>query len=198
MVWPHANKNLLESLSNHFWSNYFQRSLGILVFIVLTAQVFIGAFRKRLSDKFGQWVLGVHLLQGKILYGLILAHSISYLFYMYFFTGKINPFYIFTDFCLLCEQRRELFVSMGRIAFIFLNLTIATAIFRHAKAMVGNWNYIHKINYIIFFMISLHFYFVGSDIKYLSIKILFYFCNLLVFSTVVAKTIPLIKKFRLK
>lgn len=198
VIWPFVDKGFLIRLPNHFWSNYLQRSLGLSSFIILALQIVIGAFRSALSKRFGQWVLGFHSLQGKFLYALIFSHIISYLFYMFFFTGKVNLFYIFTDFCVLCELRRELYISMGRISFILLNFTILAVVLRHLKPMIGNWIYIHKLNYIIFFMISLHFFFVGSDIKYLPIKLIFYVCNLIVFSTLIFKLVPFARKFRLK
>jgi predicted ferric reductase len=158
-----ANLKVVEISSPVFYLNVFQRIVGLIAFIMLSFQIVIGANMVYLTQKLGAWLYKFHITQGAIIYALVLAHPLSYLFLLAVATHKIDPFYIFTDFCLLCETKAELFYSLGRFSFWLITATVLAAKFRAWPPLRRNWRLIHFINYSIFIFIAIHARFVGSD-----------------------------------
>jgi predicted ferric reductase len=74
-----------------------------------------------------------------------------------------NPFYVFVDFCILCRTKLELFYSFGRFGFYLLTLAVIAAVVRSSPWWKENWRYFHYLNYVLFFLIATHAFFVGSD-----------------------------------
>lgn len=146
-----------------FFLNGFQRVFGVLALFLLFVQIVFGAYRPYLSKKMGSWVMSFHIWQGRLIYLFIFIHTFSLLTFNFFAKKGFDPFYVFVDFCLLCPTRQELFYSFGRIAFWLLNITVVTALLRNTSWWRENWRYFHLLNYPLFFLVSSHAFFVGSD-----------------------------------
>lgn len=143
---------------------FLQRGFALMAFIMLTVQLFVGVFMDKLTEKFGGWIFKFHIWEGAFIYSFILTHILSYFLFLTLARKVFDPFYIFTDFCLLCETRDELFITLGRISFWLISFSVLTAKFRTALELRKNWRYFHYLNYIIFVLVVVHAKFIGSDI----------------------------------
>lgn len=96
--------------------------------------------------------------------------------------GKFDPFYVYTDLCVLCNGTYEYFVNFGRIAFYITTVTVITARFKSylANWIKNNWRKLHIINYVAFYFVSIHAYNLGSDTSKWWFIYLFWFCQALV------------------
>lgn len=146
-----------------FFLNGIQRLAGVLALFLLFVQVVVGAYRARLSQKLGSWVMNFHIWQGRVIYFLVLVHTFSLLLFNFVAKKGFDPFYVFVDFCLLCPTRVELYYSFGRVGFWLLNLTVLAALLRGEPWWRKNWRYLHLLNYFLYFMLAGHAFFVGSD-----------------------------------
>ena len=142
-----------------------QKLAGLWAFIMLSFQIPLGAFMDYLEEKLGLWIYKFHLTEGAILYSLILTHTVSYLLFLLIATKVFAFFYIYTDFCILCKTRPELYYTFGRIAFWFVTVAVTAAVLRKQPWWKNNWRYFHKLNYIIYPLVATHTYFIGSHTK---------------------------------
>ena len=107
-----------------------QRIAALIAFSAIFTQIITGAYLSRLSKVFGSWIRKFHTFQGVIAYLFVLAHPLLFLFFNFKTRGAIDPFYVFTDFCLLCPRPFELYFSFGRIAFWLTSLAALAAVIR--------------------------------------------------------------------
>ncbi len=145
--------------------SFIQKLAGIWAFVMMSFQVPIGAFMDNLEKRLGDWVYKFHLTEGAIIYSLVLTHVLSYMLFLFIATKVLAIFYIFTDFCLLCKTRQELFYTFGRIAFWFVSIAVMAAVLRKKPWWKNNWRYFHRLNYIVYPLIATHTFFIGSDTK---------------------------------
>ncbi len=145
--------------------NLIQRLSGLIVFTLLPIQITLGAFMTRLAEKFGSWIFWFHITQAILIYVLILVHPITFLFLRKLTGGPFDPFYIFTDYCLLCSTKFELYLTFGRLAFVCLTLGYLAGKFRTIVLLRKHWKKFHYFNYLGFFLISFHAFKVGSDLR---------------------------------
>ncbi len=175
--------------------NILQRTIGLLAFSLLFMQIILGAFMQKWKEKLGAWVLKFHIIQGVIIYMLVLAHPLLFLAYNFKTRGIIDPFYVFTDFCLLCSRPFELYYTFGRIAFWLISLAILAAILRSEVWWRKNWRKFHMLNYFVFFLIAIHAWFSGTDIINTSFVYIYWFGITTVIYTIFRKyVLPLITK----
>jgi predicted ferric reductase len=173
--------------------NILQRIIGLLAFSLLFMQIILGAFMQKWIEKLGTWVLKFHIIQGVIVYILILAHPFLFVIYNFKIRGLIDPFYVFTDICLLCPRSYELYYSFGRIAFWLMSFAILAAIIKSEVWWRENWRKFHILNYFAFFLIAAHAWFLGTDIASTSFIYVFWFGIIAVIYTILRKYIlPLI------
>jgi len=144
--------------------NYIQRVGGLMAFILLVNQILLGTIRFVFGQKTPSWIGKMHIYYGFLTAGLVLLHPISLLLVNFIYRKIIDPFYVFTDFCLLCDPKKELFVTFGRVAFWLLGLVFIAAMLRKQNWWRDNWKYIHYSAYLIFFLIAIHAYKIGSDV----------------------------------
>ena len=158
-------KFVLASKNQVLLIGLFQRILGLLAFTLLFIQIFLGAFMGRLTEKLGEWVFNFHLFNGKLLYTLILLHPALYMLYLFKIKGVLDPFYIYSDLCVLCKGNLEHFYNFGRVAFWLITAGIIAAVFRGADPfMKKNWRKFHILNYFAFFLIVVHSKALGTDV----------------------------------
>lgn len=158
---------ITRSLTNPvFLLGYMQRLTALLAFIMMADQIITGTFMPRITEKLGGWFFQYHITLGAITYALIIAHPLLYLINLTYATRSFDPFYIFSDFCVICVTVDQLYISLGRIGFWLAIVAGLAAIFRVKIFQIrAYWKYIHIINYVAFFMIAIHAWFVGSDVS---------------------------------
>lgn len=173
--------------------NYLQRITALIAFSAIFMQIIIGANLSKLSKVIGSWIYKFHTFQGITAYIFVLAHPLLFLFYNFKIRGSIDPFYVFTDACLLCPRPYELYWSFGRIAFWLISFAILTAVIRSESWWKENWRKFHILNYFIFFLISIHAWFSGTDIVKTSFVYIFWLGVVVVAYTFIRKyLLPLI------
>lgn len=170
--------------SNYFLTlNLFERVSGVFIFTLLFIQIILGAYMEKLTSKFGSWISKVHAVQGPIIYLLAIIHPLFLLIFNYKLFHTIDPFYIYTQACLLCKTNLELFYTFGRLALWFLTIGIFAA---RRK--------LHLFNYVVFFFVALHGWFVGSDFHTPPLKFFFWLAVAIVFLTGARKVLLRIEK----
>ena len=188
-------KFVLASKNQVLLIGLFQRILGLLAFTLLFIQIFLGAFMGRLTEKLGEWVFNFHLFNGKLLYTLILLHPAFYMLYLFKIKGVLDPFYIYSDLCVLCKGNLEHFYNFGRVAFWLITAGIIAAVFRASDPFLKkNWRKFHILNYFAFFLIAIHSKVLGTDISTTPFKWIYLFGIATVSLSLVVKYIlPLFK-----
>ncbi len=188
-------KFVLASKNQVLLIGLFQRILGLLAFTLLFIQIFLGAFMGRLTEKLGEWVFNFHLFNGKLLYTLILLHPALYMLYLFKIKGVLDPFYIYSDLCVLCKGNLEHFYNLGRVAFWLITAGIIAAIFRASDPFLKkNWRKFHLLNYFAFFLVAVHSKVLGTDVSTTPFKWIYLFGIATVsLSLVVKYVLPFIK-----
>lgn len=173
--------------------NLLQRITGIAAFSLITLQIFLSTNRKYLK---------FHMLNGILAYTFIFLHPILMIVYRYLYTSKIDPFYVYTDLCVLCDGMYETYVNLGRIAFYLLTLAVFVAKFRKGALFLGkktsdwivlNWRKLHVINYVAFYFVSFHAINIGTESLNKVFIFFFWLCQLVVLYTVVKRVLDIIK-----
>lgn len=145
--------------------NLIQRALGLVAFTLLFWQIMLGAFMEKWTKKFGGWVFRFHIIEGVFIYLLVVLHPVFFMLYNYFYGRGFDPFYVFTQVCVLCRPR-ELYYTLGRVSFWLVNIVIYTVIFRSATPYLrANWRKLHVINYVIFLLVGIHGFSSGTDFR---------------------------------
>ena len=177
-------------ISNKFiFVGFLQRLFGLLAFMALFYQIILGAYMVRITEKLGAFIYDLHISQGVVIYITILLHPLLLVVYKYMSGKGLDPIYVFAQICLICQNKGELYYTFGRVAFWLINITVFVGLLRTLNPFLrANWKKVHVLNYIVFFAVGVHGYFVGSDF---SLKPFLYF---VIFSTAVVFYILITRK----
>lgn len=161
-----SNTNLaLLSTNRSLLVNFIQRLLGLIAFSMLFIQLMLGAFMQRWTEKLGGWVLKFHTTEGPLIYMLILIHPALFGVIRYFGKFGIDPFYIYTQICVLCGKNPlEYYYSLGRLSFWLITIAVTAALLRFSTPfMRAHWRKFHVLNYLAFLLIGIHGFSLGTD-----------------------------------
>jgi len=150
----------------------------------------------KLSNKLGRWVFSFHIFNGILLYALVLLHPAFYMLFLYKLKGVLNPFYIYSDLCVLCTGNLEHFINFGRVALWLITAGIIAAVFRASGPFLKKyWRKFHLLNYFAFFLIAIHSKVLGTDVSITPFKWIYFFGIATAAFTLVVKYIfPLLKR----
>ncbi|MCH7730508.1 hypothetical protein IID21_03155 [Patescibacteria group bacterium] len=175
--------------------NFLLRIAGLLAFSMLFVQLILGAFMTRFTQKLGGWAFKFHVTHGAFLYSLILAHPILFVLFNFKAKGVLDPFYVFTQFCVICSERQEIWYTFGRISFWLISMAVLAAILRKESWWRVHWRKFHLLNYVAFFLVAIHAWFSGTDV-WVSPFVLVYWLSVGgVSATVIYKLYPFAKKY---
>jgi sulfoxide reductase heme-binding subunit YedZ len=147
-------------------ANLIQRIFGLAAFILLFFQVILGAFMSFWKEKLGTWIFKFHIRQGIGIYTLVLLHPIFLGLANHFSGHGFDPFFIFTDVCVLCHTFLDFYYTLGRVAFWILTLVVFAGLFQVANPWLRkNWQKLHVLNYVVFLIVGLHGFFLGTDFR---------------------------------
>ena len=146
-----------------FKLSFLLKTLALMAFPALALEIFMGSNEHWLSEKFGKQVENFHHWHGVFTYFLIFAHTFLLLVMSYVSKRTFDPFRVYTDFCLLCEVRRDLFSTFGKFAFWLISLGVVAAIFRRDVSFKTNWRLLHIMNYLAYIFVAVHAAFIGSN-----------------------------------
>lgn len=167
--------------------NVFQRITGLIAFSLLFVQIILSTFMQKWIEKLGAWIFKFHIIEGVFVYGLIIVHPLLFVLFNLKASGVIDPFYVFTDFCLLCSRPIELYYTFGRVAFWLISLAVLARILRAETWWKENWRKFQFLNYVAFFLVAGHAFFVGTDIDLVPFSYFYWFAIATIVSTLVYK-----------
>jgi len=145
--------------------NLVQRIFALTAFVLLFWQIMLGAYMQKWTEKLGGWVFKFHITNGVFIYLLVVLHPVFFMLSNYFYGRGFDPFYVFTQVCVLCKPP-ELYYSLGRISFWLINIAVFAGLFRTATPyMRANWRKFHVINYLVFLLVGIHGFFNGTDFR---------------------------------
>lgn len=159
--------------------NVFQRLVGLTLFVLITAQIALGAYMAKLTDLLGGKIFRFHITEGIISYILMFVHPIL---------GSLLGISLLPIF-----TRGELLYNLGRFAFILFTIAILAGLLRTKPFLVKHWRKFHILNYAAYSLIAVHSWFVGTDTRHFPF-VIFYFTSVAVVSVTVA--IKIYKLFR--
>jgi predicted ferric reductase len=154
---------LAVPLSTPLLLNIAQRLFALVAFVMLFWQIVLGAFMQRWIERMGGWVFRFHTTEGAVAYSLIFLHPLTFLVFNYLATRVLDPFYVYTGFCVLCEVKTELFYTFGRLAFWLISAAVLAAKLRNLSWWKFNWRKFHVLTYVVFLLVAVHSYFNGTD-----------------------------------
>lgn len=117
------------------------------------------------TNKLGGWIFNFHINEGIAVYALIILHPITFMIFNHFIGKGWDPFFVFTDFCVLCKTNIDLFYTLGRLSFWLLNVSVWAGLLRMSTPFMRvNWRKFHILNYVIFLLIGVHSIGIGTDV----------------------------------
>lgn len=182
-----SNSNLELILSNRaILINTIQRATGLTAFGLLTFQIFLSS-----NTKFIKY----HMLNGILAYTFVFIHPILMIVSRYFLYRKIDPFYVYTDVCVLCDGIYEYYVNFGRIAFYLTTTAVIAVKYKNMSSWLKiHWRKLHVLNYLAFYAVSIHAYSLGSDSSTKLFIYFFWFCQIVVLYSILLKLSRLLLK----
>lgn len=146
-----------------------QRISGLLAFVLIGMQIFMGAFMHKLTQIIGARSFKLHIVQGIGSVVFIILHPILQTMIDYRVEGVFRSF-----LQPVFSRPDELYYTFGRVAFVLLIVTILAAYFRTKINLRRVWLKLHILNYIAFYFIFFHAFRLGSDVKTFPFNIVFY------------------------
>ncbi len=148
-------------------TNFIQRAIGLSAFILLFVQLFLGAFMSVWIKKIGGWIFKFHLFEVGLVYTLALAHPLFLILFNHFVGIGWDPYRVFINVCLLCQTPLLYYYTLGMISFWLLTLAVFGGLFRSASPWLKtHWRKLHILNYIVFLIVGLHGFLIGTDFRY--------------------------------
>lgn len=95
---------------------------------------------------------------------LILIHPLLTVYQTKLIYGRLDPFYPFTDMCVLCPLRDQI-ITLGRLAFWAYIAAIAAVVLKATPWFKENWQKVHALVYVAFFFGVAHMFLIGSDAR---------------------------------
>lgn len=176
-------------------SVFIQRVLGLTAFTLLFWQLMLGANMEWFTNRFGGWVFRFHIVEGVVIYSIIILHPLAFVAFRYFYGSGFDPFYVFTQVCVLCSNLQEYYYDLGRISFWLLNITVFAGLFRAATPFMRvHWQQFHVLNYLVFLIIGIHGLSIGSDFMTMPFFAFAAVAYLIVLYIVIFKKLPILVK----
>ncbi len=121
--------------------NLVQRVLGLTIFVLMFWQIW--------TERLDSWVF---------IYTLVVLNLLFFGLANYFAGHGLDPFYVFTDVCVLCSNRFELLYTLGRLVFWLLTISVFAGLFK----VKGKFS---ALNYAAFLLIGIQGFFLWIDFR---------------------------------
>lgn len=134
---------------------FIQRGLGLYAFSLIFIAIVMGSAMDVIDRFFpADKVFSFHKIVGKSAFTLSLLHPV-FLYSTYFLEGNLNYVLPFQ------EGSSIIYYSLGILALLLLTVTVLAALLRFRIGI--KWLYIHRLNYLIFWLIFFHSLNLGID-----------------------------------
>lgn len=137
--------------------NYFLRISGILGMTLLFWRIVLAQF-KAVNKSF----LTLTSFAG---YGFIFIHPLLHTIYWFKLRNVVDPFYVYTDICGLCDDLPTYATTFGKLAFWTLTATTLWQVTK-VKPAVYKWlkrHHLKYLNYFAFALVTIHSLVLASD-----------------------------------
>lgn len=168
---------LLMQQNRQALAYFFFGFFSLTAFNLLFVQVLIMSFKSWFTGKLGSWILKFNKIEILTAYFFIFLGLASLMTYYYFATKTLDPFYIFTQVCVLCNHPSEYYMTFGRISFWLAVIVIL-------------WKKFDYLNYLIFLFMGLFGYFVLPGFHFLPFLVFAIAAYLVVLYIVLFKKLP--------
>lgn len=146
--------------------NLIQRLIAILALVLLSIQIYTNT-NKKLFTYF--------------MYLFIFVEPILVILARYIFNSDLDPFYMYTDLCVLCDGRGEFIINFLRIAFFSVSIAVFAPLFGYLDKTVKRYEkYLYYFYFVGFYSLSLYLFNSGPIIKPLWFVALFWVCQIVV------------------
>ncbi|MEK7472865.1 MAG: hypothetical protein AAB625_02380 [Patescibacteria group bacterium] len=122
--------------------NLTQSITAIIAFIFLTLQIYSNAKIFKI-----------------LTYFFIFIQPILIIISIYFLYARFDPFYMYTDLCLLCGKKYEYDINFLRIAFYAVSFAVFAPYFKNINNWFKtNWKLLRYLYYLGFYSLSIYLY----------------------------------------
>ncbi len=139
--------------------------VGLYAYFFFWMQIILGA-NMRIFIRKMPWVYQFHKREGIFAFLLALLHPA-----LLVSSIGLEKYFSYA----FVSSDRKIFVVIGQIQIFFLLITSLTAIFMKVSFLQKRWRTIHYLNYIVFYGIWIHSWFLGSTVRFTSLKYLWIF-----------------------
>jgi predicted ferric reductase len=129
---------------------------GWLVLSLILIQLFIGVFIKFWIKFLGKGILNIHKIITIFIILLAIIHPLTFVLINFKIKGIFDPFYVFTDVCVMCKNIFEFNYTFGRISFWLIVFIVFANLFPSEGWFKKYSKNIHALNYLAFIFILLH------------------------------------------
>lgn len=146
------------------------RLCGLYAFTLIWSQIILGTLRIPLTKIYGSRILKVHMTLGLFTLLFTILHPLF--FYMAHLLQHTSPFEAMDQYL---GPSADFYGDLGVIAIGILFITVCTAQFRTHPLLKKYWRLIHYANYLIFILVFLHSYNIGSEVHLQPLRSLYTF-----------------------
>jgi predicted ferric reductase len=134
----------------------FRGLTGWLALSFILIQLLIGTFIEFWTKVLGKNIIKIHKLITIFIIILVFIHPLTFVLINFKIKGIFDPFYVFTDICVMCKNIFEFNYTFGRISFWLIMFTIFAKLFPSEGWFKKYSKNIHALNYLAFVFILLH------------------------------------------
>lgn len=146
--------------------NLIQRTIAIIALGLLSVQIYTNTNKKIFTY---------------FMYLFIFIQPILVILSRYIFNSDLDPFYMYTDLCVLCDGRGEFIINFLRIAFYAVSIAIFAPVFGYLDKTIKRYEkYLRYFYFVGFYSLSLYLFNSGPIIKASWFVLFFWICQIVV------------------
>ncbi len=147
--------------------NLIQRTAAIIALGLLSLQIYTKSSKKIFTY---------------FMYLFIFVQPILVVLSRYIFNSDLDPFYMYTDLCVLCDGRGEFIINFLRISFYTVSIAVFIPVFKDWNKFIKSYyNEVSTVAYYAgFYTLAIYLYLSGPLVKSELFNLYFWSCQLLV------------------
>ncbi|MFC1687015.1 ferric reductase-like transmembrane domain-containing protein [Patescibacteria group bacterium] len=148
---------------------------GLYAFFLVWLQIVLGASMP-LFRKLFNYINSIHKIKGIFALSVAFIHPLFLL--MAIGLTKYRNFEYVSD-------KMKVFALFGTLAFILIIITALTALLMKLPWLRRKWKLIHYLNYVIFVLVFIHSWNLGSDVQSTGLKYLWFFYGITAIAAII-------------
>jgi hypothetical protein len=138
---------------------------GILAFTFICIQIIVHFFLKYLVKFFGKWIAEFYKLFPLVIVVFVFLHSLIIVFINYKIKGFFDPFYVYTDICILCKNTAEIINTLGRMSFWLVLFLVGLVSFSLEKQLKKSFVVVSVLTCLVFLFALMHLFLITGALK---------------------------------